>query len=32
MTGSSLAPSYYLMLLAVFSAVALFNSQRRVGR
>ncbi|MTD25979.1 MFS transporter [Erwinia sorbitola] len=32
MTGSSLAPSYYLMLLAVFSAVALYNSQRRVGR
>ncbi|MEJ5178685.1 MFS transporter [Erwinia sp. MYb416] len=32
MTGSSLAPSYYLMLLAVFSAVALFKSQYRVGR
>lgn len=32
MTGSSLAPSYYLMLLAVFSAIALFSSQRRVGR
>nr|WP_314420479.1 MFS transporter [uncultured Erwinia sp.] len=30
MTGSSLAPSYYLMLLALFSAVALFHSQRRV--
>ncbi|VTT27791.1 metabolite/H symporter, major facilitator superfamily (MFS) [Klebsiella pneumoniae] len=31
-TGSSLAPSYYLILLALFSAVALINSQRRVGR
>lgn len=31
-TGSSLAPSYYLILLALFSAVALVNSQRRVGR
>lgn len=31
-TGSSLAPSYYLILLALFSAVALLNSQRRVGR
>lgn len=32
MTGSSLAPSYYLILLTVFSAVALAHSQRRVGR
>ena len=31
-TGSSLAPSYYLILLALFSAVALVNSQRQVGR
>ncbi|CAH0143577.1 Proline/betaine transporter [Erwinia aphidicola] len=31
-TGSSLAPSYYLILLALFSAVALINSQRWVGR
>lgn len=30
MTGTSLAPSYYLMLLAVLSAVALFHTQRRV--
>ena len=30
MTGSSLAPSYYLMLLALFSGIALFYSQRRV--
>ncbi|MFG1172531.1 MFS transporter [Erwiniaceae bacterium CAU 1747] len=30
LTGSSLAPGYYLMLLALFSAVALFHSQHRV--
>lgn len=30
MTGSSLAPSYYLVLLAVISAAALLGSQRRI--
>ena len=32
LTGTALAPSYYLVALALISAVALFNSQRRTGR
>ncbi|ROR15011.1 MFS transporter [Erwinia sp. JUb26] len=32
LTGTPLAPSYYLVILALISAVALLNSQRRTGR
>lgn len=32
LTGTALAPSYYLVVLALISAVALLNSQRRTGR